>query len=125
MFQGVLFSSCTLARPVHSLGNLSSNLHSLYMSRYPESLRKKLGALMEQFELSFRIYEQGPSSSVHATPRSARPRSAELLAPLPSEHQLGVSLVLGVLPHLCYRVSCAGCTNTCLSPRVRMQAVWG
>eukprot|EP00808_Paulinella_micropora_P022107 g54560.t1 len=64
---------------------------------YPESLRKKLGALMEHFELSFRIYEQGPHLLPSMLPL-ARPRSAELLAPLPSEHQLGVSLVLGVLP---------------------------
>eukprot|EP00808_Paulinella_micropora_P012037 g66610.t1 len=64
---------------------------------YPESLRRKLGALMEHFELSFRIYEQGPHLLPSMLPL-ARPRSAELLAPLPSEHQLGVSLVLGVLP---------------------------
>eukprot|EP00808_Paulinella_micropora_P020740 g14005.t1 len=64
---------------------------------YPESLRKKLGALMEQFELSFRVYEQGPHLFPSMLPL-ARPRSAELLAPLPSEHQLGVSLVLSVLP---------------------------
>eukprot|EP00808_Paulinella_micropora_P012890 g25800.t1 len=64
---------------------------------YPESLRRKLGALMEHFELSFRVYEQGPHLLPSMLPL-ARPRSAELLAPLPSEHQLGVSLVLGVLP---------------------------
>eukprot|EP00808_Paulinella_micropora_P025842 g78558.t1 len=64
---------------------------------YPESLRKKLGALMEHFELSFRIYEQGPHLLPSMLPL-ARPRSADLLAPLPSEHQLGVSLILGVLP---------------------------
>eukprot|EP00808_Paulinella_micropora_P027582 g61451.t1 len=69
----------------------------MYMSRYPESLRKKLGALMEHFELSFRIYEQGPHLLPSMLPL-ARPRSADLLAPLPSEHQLGVSLILGVLP---------------------------
>eukprot|EP00808_Paulinella_micropora_P014475 g14577.t1 len=64
---------------------------------YPETLRRKLGALMERFELAFRIYEQGPHLLPSMLPL-ARPTSANLLAPLPSEHQLSVTVVLGVLP---------------------------
>eukprot|EP00808_Paulinella_micropora_P002037 g56444.t1 len=59
--------------------------------------RSEVGALTEHFELSFRIYEQGPYLLPSMLPL-ARPTSADLLAPLPSEHQLSVSVVLGVLP---------------------------